>query len=101
MSTTEANDASKTKPASLQASSTKSSTCRLQIRLPTGSPLVTSRPSEDTLGSVIDWVRSQEGGQAIEGRVSIPFPRKTFTDAEMGKSLLDLGLTPSSALIVN
>lgn len=73
---------------------------RLQIRLPVGNPLTTTKPSEDTLQSVLDWIRAN-APVAVEGRISIPFPRKQFTQEEMQKTLAELGLVPSSVLIVN
>ena len=81
--------------------STKKET-RLQIRLPAGTPLTTTRKSEDTLNDVLSWVHENNAmSLTIEGKISIPFPRKTFTHEEMGKTLQDLGLVPSSVLIIN
>lgn len=83
------------------ASTANKKETRLQIRLPTGNPVITTRQSEDTLQSVLEWIREQPNAAGIEGKISITYPRKVFTQAEMGKSLLELGLVPSSVLIVN
>jgi len=93
-------------PPSMTSSSGNSSAhkkeTRLQIRLPVGNPLTTTKPSDDTLQSVLDWIRQNApAGTPIEGKISIPFPRKMFTAAEMDKTLAELGLVPSSVLIVN
>lgn len=85
---------------SASASANKKET-RLQIRLPVGNPVVTTRQSEDTLQSVLDWIKEQPNAAGTEGKISITYPRKVFTQAEMGKTLLELGLVPSSVLIVN
>ena len=87
-------------PSASSASANKKET-RLQIRLPTGNPVITTRQSEETLQSVLDWIREQPNAAGIEGKISITYPRKIFTQAEMGKTLLELGLVPSSVLIVN
>ena len=82
-------------------SSSKKET-RLQIRLPAGTPLTTTRKSEDTLNDVLAWVHENNSMKlTIEGKISIPFPRKSFSPEEMGKNLQELGLVPSSVLIIN
>lgn len=84
------------------AGASKKAETRLQIRLPAGTPLTTTAKSEDTLQSVLDWtLQNNAMNLSLEGKISIPFPRKTFTQAEMGKTLLELGLVPSSVLIIN
>lgn len=86
----------------LQAGASQKSETRLQIRLPSGNPLITTKKPDDTLQSVLEWVHQNNAANvAIQGNISIPFPRKTFTQQEMGKTLLELGLVPSSVLIIN
>lgn len=42
-----------------KASSTKHAQCRLQLRLPTGSPLVSTFNSDQLLSDVVDWLVQQ------------------------------------------
>jgi hypothetical protein len=76
-----------------------SANARLQIRLPDDSaPLTTSLPSTDTLQSVVTWVESQR--PELTGlKYSTTFPRKVYTDADLGRTLADLGLAPSAVLM--
>ncbi|KAG9313198.1 ubiquitin-related domain-containing protein, partial [Chiua virens] len=74
---------------------------RLQIRLASGgTPYVTTLPSESTLQDVAEFIAAQTMSVSVD-TVSFTqqFPRKTFTRAEFGKSLRELGLTPSAILI--
>ncbi|KAF9525941.1 ubiquitin-related domain-containing protein [Crepidotus variabilis] len=76
---------------------------RLQIRLSTGGqPLTTTLPSEATLREVAEFVAGQSLSFNVDS-VSFAqhFPRKTFTQADLSKSLRDLGLTPSAVLIAS
>jgi len=98
--------ASVPKPAAAAAPATKSSEnpeTRLQIRLHVGgSPLVKTFPSTNTLIDVAEFVASQNLAYNVDNvQFSSTFPRKTFSRAEMGKSLKDNGLTPSAVLMAN
>ncbi|KAI9570862.1 ubiquitin-related domain-containing protein [Boletus coccyginus] len=71
---------------------------RLQIRLESGgTPYVTTLPSDSTLHDVAEYVAAQTLSVSVD-TVSLTqhFPRKTFTRAEFGKTLRELGLTPSA-----
>jgi len=76
---------------------------RLQIRLASGgTPYVTTLPSDSTLHDVAEYVAAQTLSVSVD-TVSFTqhFPRKTFTQAEFGKTLKELGLTPSAVLIAS
>jgi len=76
---------------------------RLQIRLASGgTPYVTTLSSDSTLHDVAEFVAAQTLNVDID-TVSFAqhFPRKTFTRAEFGKTLRELGLTPSAVLIAS
>ncbi|KAG6381781.1 ubiquitin-related domain-containing protein [Boletus reticuloceps] len=76
---------------------------RLQIRLASGgTPYVTTLPSDSTLHDVAEYVAAQTLSVSVD-TVSFTqhFPRKTFTRAEFGKTLKELGLTPSAVLIAS
>ncbi|SAM07642.1 hypothetical protein [Absidia glauca] len=69
---------------------------RLQIRIPNGAPLTHTFNAEATLADV--HAHLQNNGIDGQFSLSTTFPRKTFGDADLGKTLKELGLTPSSAL---
>ncbi|KAG8876126.1 hypothetical protein FRB97_004427 [Tulasnella sp. 331] len=74
---------------------------RLQIRLSTGGPtLSTTLPSTETLRSVAEFVAGQSLAYNVESvSFTMQFPRKSFTRSDLGKTLKDLGLTPSAVLM--
>lgn len=89
-----------TKPAASSSASDAPQT-RLSIRLPYGQPIITTRESSEKLKDTVEWVRNNCNQQIFQGKVSIPFPRKQFSDAEMEKTLKELDLTPSSVILIN
>ncbi|KAG9017638.1 hypothetical protein FRB90_000431 [Tulasnella sp. 427] len=76
---------------------------RLQIRLSVGgAPLITTLPSDSPLRAVAEFVAGQSLAYNVDTvSFAMQFPRKTFTQADMNKSLKDLGLTPSAVLIAS
>ncbi|GAA5914587.1 uncharacterized protein JCM6883_004429 [Sporobolomyces salmoneus] len=72
---------------------------RLQLRVPSGPPVVHNAQGTDTLRSVWEFVKSQTGLE--NPSLTSSFPRKTFGEADLDKSLSDLGLTPSAVLMVS
>ncbi|KAF5318403.1 hypothetical protein D9611_013914 [Ephemerocybe angulata] len=76
---------------------------RLQIRLASGgAPITTALPSESPLREVAEFVASQSPDIDVDSvSFSQAFPRKTFSAAELSKSLKDLGLTPSAVLLAS
>ncbi|KAI7872000.1 ubiquitin-related domain-containing protein [Spinellus fusiger] len=71
---------------------------RLQIRVPTGSPLTSVFSVAATLSDVQDYLETK--GFVGNLKLSTTFPRKTFGDEDSNKTLQELGLVPSSALIL-
>ncbi|PKY37337.1 hypothetical protein RhiirA4_390273 [Rhizophagus irregularis] len=71
---------------------------RLQLRRPSGPPLTHTFQATDTLEVVYEFVR-----QYITGpfKLSTTFPRKVFEDTEQGKTLKELNLVPSAALLIS
>ncbi|KZO92852.1 hypothetical protein CALVIDRAFT_540517 [Calocera viscosa TUFC12733] len=76
---------------------------RLQIRLASGGPPYTTTLSSDApLSEVAEFVASQNlAFSADTVTLSMHFPRKQFTPADMSRSLRELGLTPSAVLIAS
>jgi len=76
---------------------------RLQIRLSSGgAPLSTTLPSTNTLRDVAEFVAAQTLTVDVDTvTFTMQFPRRSFTRADFGKTLRDLGLTPSAVLIAS
>ncbi|KAI9019489.1 ubiquitin-related domain-containing protein [Phycomyces nitens] len=71
---------------------------RLQIRVPGASPLTSSFSADATLADVQTYLQSN--GCTNNFTLSTTFPRKTFGSGDLAKSLKELGLVPSSALVL-
>uniref|UniRef100_A0A915DAY8 UBX domain-containing protein 4 n=1 Tax=Ditylenchus dipsaci TaxID=166011 RepID=A0A915DAY8_9BILA len=71
--------------------------CRIQCKFPNGSAMIKTFPSKSPLQAVVDAVK-EDGRQKGPFLLVQAFPRRQLT--ELDKSLLDLSLTPSSALLV-
>ncbi len=69
-------------------------TARIQIRLPSGSAIAETFQASDTLDKVYVFVAQHHSGPV---KLAQTFPRKFLEDRS--KTLKDLGLTPSAALI--
>ncbi|XP_078254088.1 uncharacterized protein LOC144592831 isoform X2 [Rhinoraja longicauda] len=73
--------------------------CILMIRLPWGESLRERFQEEDTLRSVTEYVRQRcpELGpiSLLQG-----FPKRHFSDSELGSTLAELGLSPTATLCV-
>ncbi|KAG0012465.1 UBX domain-containing protein 1 [Podila clonocystis] len=71
---------------------------RLQIRQPEGQqPIVQTFQASDKLSAVYDFVRGQRQGAF---KLMTTFPRKVLDGADQEKTLNELGLVPSSVLVV-
>jgi multidrug efflux pump subunit AcrA (membrane-fusion protein) len=100
----EATPAAAPTPAAVAAAATASRDAketRLQIRLSTGGPpLTTSLSSDAPLREVAEYIAGQSLSYDVETvTLAQHFPRKTFSPADFSKSLRDLGLTPSAVII--
>jgi len=79
-------------------------TTRLQIRLPSGSPIIHEFSAKEALSAVRLWIGiNRTDGQSSDAPFSIAttFPRKVFTEEDMAKPLDVLGLVPSSVVVVS
>ncbi|KAI9303407.1 ubiquitin-related domain-containing protein, partial [Cunninghamella echinulata] len=73
---------------------------RLQIRIPGVAPVTNTFPADSTLADVVDYLKNNSG--CINPfTLSTTFPRKTFGDDDQQKTLKELNLVPSSALVLN
>ncbi|KAI3650527.1 hypothetical protein MP228_004008 [Amoeboaphelidium protococcarum] len=72
---------------------------RLQVRAPGKSPIVLNCKSEDTL-SVVCRQLTNDHHLSQQFTLSTTIPRKQFTSADMDKTLKELDLVPSAALVL-
>ncbi|KAI3634606.1 hypothetical protein MIR68_006987 [Amoeboaphelidium protococcarum] len=72
---------------------------RLQVRAPGKSPIVLNCKSDDTL-SVVCSQLTNDHHLSQQFTLSTTFPRKQFTSADMNKTLKELDLVPSAAIIL-
>ncbi|WCJ41431.1 Plant UBX domain-containing protein 11 [Euphorbia peplus] len=76
------------------------SDAHLNIRLPNGVSLQEKFPLTSTLRMVKDYVDGNQDSSIGSYDLAIPYPRKVFSNEELGKSLSELGLDNRQALIV-
>lgn len=74
---------------------------RLQLRCPNAPPIVQVFAAMDTMEIVYEFLRNHPD-QPIRGafKIATTFPRKVLEGADMGKTLKELNLVPSSSLVV-
>ncbi|KAI9277867.1 ubiquitin-related domain-containing protein [Sporodiniella umbellata] len=85
--------------ASVQTAVKKEHTdARLQIRVPGLNPIVNTFSASSTLADVYTYLQTQGCSNAFS--LSTTFPRKTFGDDDQQKSLKELNLVPSAALVL-
>ncbi|KAI5809698.1 ubiquitin-related domain-containing protein [Peziza echinospora] len=88
-------------PAAVKAQSKPASEyteTRLQLRLPSGPPLVRAFPVETTLFEIAHVIATEKGFSPTT--FAITFPRKIWDQSEFGLTLKEAKLVPSAALIV-
>lgn len=72
---------------------------RLQLRLPSGAPLVKSFPAETTLFEVASAIEAERG--INPSTFTTTFPKKIYDRSDFGMSLKEAKLVPSAVLIVS
>eukprot|EP00045_Choanoeca_perplexa_P008447 m.78281 g.78281 ORF g.78281 m.78281 type:complete len:281 (-) comp14499_c0_seq1:1062-1904(-) len=73
---------------------------KIQVRRTPGSPIILELTPTDTLGDVIAQVASTAGQDPSAVKLSLAYPRRTFTANDASLSLLDAGLVPSAVLML-
>lgn len=71
-----------------------------QFRLTNGSTMTGSFQATDILSTVTDYVSSNRTDGSTPFALMTSFPRKTFSAADMNKTVKDAGLVPSAVLIL-
>ncbi|KAI7857164.1 ubiquitin-related domain-containing protein [Circinella umbellata] len=72
---------------------------RLQFRVPGIAPLTNTFPADTTLKQVNEFLQSNGCDRPFT--LSMTFPRKTFGEDDLNKTLKELNLVPSSALVLS
>ncbi|XP_045133807.1 UBX domain-containing protein 1-like [Portunus trituberculatus] len=91
-------------PAAQPAQKKDYAQARLQIRFPSGTPLVQEFKAKEPLSAVRLWISlNRPDGVPPETpfNLSTSFPRKIFDDEDMDKPLEVLGLVPTAVLMVS
>lgn len=71
---------------------------RIQIRVTSGPPLTKVFSANDPLSVVYEFCK--QSGVAGDFKLMQTFPRKVLAGADLSKTLKELGLVPSAALVV-
>lgn len=74
--------------------------CCRQFRLTNGSAITGTFQATDTLETVCAYINENRTDGATPFKLMTTFPRKTYTDGDLGMSLQDAGLVPSAVLIL-
>ncbi|OLL22557.1 hypothetical protein NEOLI_000760 [Neolecta irregularis DAH-3] len=75
-------------------------TARLQFRM-NGKTFSGTYDATETLLEVAQKIEPQSGVPAQHATFTLTFPKKVFTESERNKTLRELGLLPSAALLLN
>ncbi|XP_049583656.1 UBX domain-containing protein 4 isoform X2 [Syngnathus scovelli] len=78
----------------------RSTTTRLQFRLPDGSSFTNQFSSQNKLQEVNQFVIQEVGNRNSNFSMATMFPRREFTSEDLNKTLLELGLSPSSSIVL-
>ncbi|XP_077993361.1 UBX domain-containing protein 4-like isoform X2 [Glandiceps talaboti] len=83
-----------------QQEQAKMESTRIQFRLPDGSSIMHTFPSESPLATARKFLYDHIGNTFGQFTLSAAYPRRRFSETDMQISLLDLELVPSASLIV-
>ena len=74
--------------------------CRIQIRLTDGKTLQHAFKAKEQLAAVRLWVEMNRTDGVGNFNIMQTFPRKVYSEDDMMRSLVDLGLVPASSLVI-
>lgn len=83
-----------------RAAAQKSSVARIQFRMTDGSSVTEQFPPSATLDTVRQFIAQTMNRSTATFRLCISYPRREFTQDDMGQSLAELGLAPSASIMV-
>ncbi|KAK7480990.1 hypothetical protein BaRGS_00027805 [Batillaria attramentaria] len=84
--------------AAAEAEARRSAIARIQFRLPDGTSVSNQFESTESLQAAHNFIAQRLGESSVT--LSTAYPRRTFTEAEMTSSFMDLQLAPTAVLIV-
>lgn len=88
------------KPASASPNLIKSDKTRLQFKLPDGSSNMHEFSINDTLESVVGYIKDNLKLPYAKFKLSTTFPRREFSSGDYSQTLLDLELTPNAVILI-
>ncbi|XP_028417840.1 UBX domain-containing protein 1-like [Dendronephthya gigantea] len=91
---------SSVQPGDQQSATKEYTTCRLQFRLTNGTAITGTFKPTDLLSSIVSFVESNRTDGSLPFTLSTMFPKKTFNEMDMNKSLKECNLVPSAVLIL-
>ena len=76
--------------------------CKIQVRQTDGKSMVHVFKANEQLAAVRLWVEMNRTDCSDGSKFQLmqTFPKKVYTDDDMGKNLTELGLTPASSLVI-
>ncbi|KAJ8351600.1 hypothetical protein SKAU_G00230760 [Synaphobranchus kaupii] len=80
--------------------SERSSTARIQFRLPDGSSFTNQFPSDAKLQEAQQFAAQEVGNRYGKFLLATMFPRREFTGEDLGRTLLELELVPSASVVL-
>uniref|UniRef100_A0A1A7XJ82 UBX domain-containing protein 4 n=1 Tax=Iconisemion striatum TaxID=60296 RepID=A0A1A7XJ82_9TELE len=78
----------------------RSAIARIQFRLPDGSSFTHQFPSQSKLQEVWDFAAEQMANRYGHFSLVTIFPRREFTSEDLNRTMMELELTPSAAIVV-
>lgn len=74
--------------------------CRIQVRLTDGKTLQQTFRAKEQLAAVRLWVEMNRSDSVGKFNIMQTFPRKVYSEDDMMRTLVDLGLCPASSLVI-
>ncbi|XP_026231782.1 UBX domain-containing protein 4 [Anabas testudineus] len=78
----------------------RSTTTRIQFRLPDGSSFTNQFPSQSRLHEALHFAVQEVGNRFSNFSLATMFPRREFTSEDLNKTLLELELAPSASIVL-
>lgn len=87
-------------PSPVSSGGSDSTSARLQFRLPDGSSVTNTFPADTPLQTVQQFIINHLGPSTSSVTLYTTYPRRELTEGDLVKTLAELGLVPSSTLVV-
>lgn len=87
-------------PSPVSSGGSDSTSARLQFRFPDGSSVTNTFPADTPLQTVQQFIINHLGPSTSSVTLYTTYPRRELTEGDLVKTLAELGLVPSSTLVV-